>query len=149
MINNQPRLLQLLEETSGKQAEVSSPAGKARERQGMPRQEQEKIKEVQREQVSSTIDRFPQERPAAAREISDKQLEKLYYKTIKDLQQQIKGDSAFREEYRRLELYRKYPHLGEEEVDTYLGLMQRRSQGPEQQLEVTKGKGKGLPGVEV
>ena len=151
LINNQPRLLQLLEEASGKQAEVPSPAGKPIEREELPfRPLNSKKEEKEREKASVAIERSPGSNlPAAGQEIRDKQLEKLYYKTIRDLQQKIKGDPAFREEYRRLELYRKYPHLGEEEVDTYLGLMQRRSPGIEQQLEVTKGKGKGLPGVEV
>ena len=134
LINNQPKLLQLLEKPGrAEQQALSAPLVKEKE-------------------VSQSKELIPSDRPPARQlsvspDASDQQLEKAYFKTIRSLQLQIKDNPGFREHYKRLELYKNYPHLNEEEVDTYLGLMQRGA--VQQQLEVTRGKGKGLAGPEV
>ncbi len=150
LINNQQKLLQLLEASAKTgQQHRSAPAKEEAKKQEPLRLKKEP--EVQGEEAaareSSASDRPPLKRTAAIKlNAGDQQLEKAYFKMIKSLQGQIKGMQEYREQYQRLELYRKYPHLNEEEVDTYLGLMQRGSQGVHQQQAITRGKEKGLAG---
>ena len=145
LINNQQKLLNLLEK--GKREQVST---------GPEKEKQPQAKELENsrgaERVGESVPKY--DRPPAKRnstinlDASDQQLEKVYFKTIRNLQLQIKDHPQFREQYQRLELYKNYPHLTEKEVDLYLGLKQRKGR-MQQQIELTKGKGKGLAGLEV
>ena len=143
LVNNQAKLLKLLEK--GKEVSLGLEKEKPVEVKGP-----KSPKGVERvEEVHPTYDRPPAKRISTIRlDASDQQLERAYFKTIRNLQLQIKDHPQLREQYQRLELYKNYPHLNEEEVDIYLGLMQRQG-GMQQQMGITKGKGKGLAGPEV
>ena len=144
LINNQQKLLQLLER--GKEEQVVPAPEKAKQPQG--KGSKSFIGEERVEEAAPTYDRPPAKRNPINLNASDQQLERAYFKTIRNLQLQIKDQPQFRVQYQRLELYKNYPHLNEEEVDVYLVLMHRKG-GMQQQIELTKGKGKGLAGLEI
>jgi hypothetical protein len=145
LINNQPKLLQLLEQ---KGSEEKIEPVKIKEQRVLQANSATKLQvEEPRENPMLPADKPPLGRASAvSKDTPDHQLEKAYFKTIDKLQKQISGKEEFSALYQRLDMYRKYPHLNEEEIDTYLGLQQRLSGGLQQQISITKGKGKELDG---
>ena len=145
LINNDKKLLALLD-----RGEEKSASSALLQESALPYSRPPELTRMkQKKEKQPATDRPPAGREASLNvDAGDQQLERAYFKTIRNLQLQIKDNPRFREMYQRLELYKKYPHLSEEEVDTYLGLMQRNSAANQLQRSVAKGKGKGLAGAE-
>jgi hypothetical protein len=148
LINNQQKLLHLLEQ---KRDEEKIEPVKVKEQRMLQVNSASAVQVEERKGKAMVAADRPSLRQASPVSIDtpDQQLEKAYLKTIDKLQKEISGKKEFSGLYQRLEMYRKYPHLNEEEIDTFLGLQQRLGTGMQQQISLTKGKGKELdaPGL--
>jgi hypothetical protein len=148
LINNQQKLLHLLEQ---KRDEKKIEPVKVKEQRMLQVNSASAVQVEERKGKAMVAADRPSLRQASPVSIDtpDQQLEKAYLKTIDKLQKEISGKKEFSGLYQRLEMYRKYPHLNEEEIDTFLGLQQRLGTGMQQQISLTKGKGKELdaPGL--
>jgi hypothetical protein len=143
LINNQQKLMHLLEQKRGE--EKIEPV-KVKEQRVLQANSAAAVQvEEPKEKKMPAADK-PSLKKASPVSIDtpDQQLEKVYFKTLDKLEKQISGKEEFSGLYQRLDMYRKYPHLNEEEIDTFLGLQQRLGAGLQQQISLTKGKGKEL-----